>query len=234
MANVSERRCKAKNRRGERCAARVINAKGYCVAHDPERPADMRALGKASARARTRQKAERVPESLRARLREQLDPEKVQAAIEQSLAGGNESARVAAVKFLADLELYKESGEQDRAKEMKQAATDARAYLEAALARQAAAFKAEGKGDLSEALRQAAASLWADGENAVTSSGVVVRDVTAEQAEAALRSLVEVGLIAPPDMAGELAGLRAEVGRLEQELACIPAEVRAEFVVEPA
>lgn len=234
MANVTERRCKATNRQGDACRATIVQGNGYCVAHDPERPADMRALGKASARARTRQKAERVPESLRARLREQLDPEKVQAAIEQSLAGGNESARVAAVRFLADLELYKEGGEQDRAKEMKQAAADARAYLEAALARQAAAYRAEGNGDLAEALQQAAASLWADGEQAVTTGGVVVRDVTAEQAEAALRSLVEVGLIAPPDMAGELAGLRAEVGRLEQELARIPQEVRAEFVVEPA
>jgi hypothetical protein len=111
--SANGRRCSAMNRRGERCAATVVNAAGYCVAHDPERPADMRELGRASARARARRSspARRLPKgqrrSLRDLLRTGLDPEKVVAAVEQSLGGTNESARVAAVKFLADLELWR-------------------------------------------------------------------------------------------------------------------------------
>jgi hypothetical protein len=60
MTNADKRRCRATNRRGERCQAHVINAAGYCVAHDPEKPADMRELGKASARARARPNPDRV------------------------------------------------------------------------------------------------------------------------------------------------------------------------------
>jgi hypothetical protein len=111
--SANGRRCSAMNRRGERCAATVVNAAGYCVAHDPERPADMRELGRASARARARRSspARRLPKgqrrSLRDLLRTGLDPAKVVAAVEQSLGGTNESARVAAVKFLADLELWR-------------------------------------------------------------------------------------------------------------------------------
>jgi hypothetical protein len=101
---------------GERCSVRVVNAAGYCVAHDPEKPMDMRELGRRSGEARRRGVARELPQearqSLRAILREQLEPEKVKAAIEQSLAGGNESARVAAVKFLADLELYRKDGDE--------------------------------------------------------------------------------------------------------------------------
>jgi hypothetical protein len=36
--NATERRCRATARSGERCRARVVNAAGYCVAHDPEKP----------------------------------------------------------------------------------------------------------------------------------------------------------------------------------------------------
>jgi hypothetical protein len=106
VTNASERRCQAQNRRGERCAARVVNAAGYCVAHDPERPADMRELGKRSGEARRRPNPERVPASLRDELRN-LDPTVVRAAIEQTLAGGNESARVSAVKLLADVDAFR-------------------------------------------------------------------------------------------------------------------------------
>jgi hypothetical protein len=112
--NGNERRCSARTKAGEQCKA-IAGADGLCTAHrDPER---MRELGRQSVRARAKQKAERIPESLRARLREQLDPAKVQAAIEQSLAGGNESARVQAVRFLADLELYKADSEDARLRE---------------------------------------------------------------------------------------------------------------------
>lgn len=63
------------------------------------------------ARARRSSPARRLPKgqrrSLRDLLRTGLDPEKVVAAVEQSLGGTNESARVAAVKFPADLELWR-------------------------------------------------------------------------------------------------------------------------------
>jgi hypothetical protein len=60
--------------------------------------------------------AEQLPEterqSLREFLREGLDHETIKAAIERSLAGGNESARVACVKFLSDLELYRKTSDE--------------------------------------------------------------------------------------------------------------------------
>lgn len=68
----------------------------------------MRELGRKGGRGR-RDRAKQLPagerESLREALRDGLDHQLVVAAVKQSLAGGNESARVAAVKFLADLEL---------------------------------------------------------------------------------------------------------------------------------
>jgi hypothetical protein len=102
MANVSERRCRAQNKRGERCAATVVNAAGYCVAHDPERPADMRALGRKSGEARRRPRPERVEQSLRAYLRETVEPSEVWAALKLAMEGQNESARVAASRVLMD------------------------------------------------------------------------------------------------------------------------------------
>jgi hypothetical protein len=67
----------------------------------------MRELGHRGGKARRRGVAEQLPkqerESLRDSLRDGLDHELVKTAIERALAGGNESARVAAVKFLADL-----------------------------------------------------------------------------------------------------------------------------------
>jgi hypothetical protein len=111
VPNATERRCKATSRSGERCRAHVVNAAGYCVAHDPEKPMDMRALGRRSGEARRKPNPERVPASLRDELRN-LDPKVVRAAIEQTLAGGNESARVSAVKLLADVDAFRkdESG----------------------------------------------------------------------------------------------------------------------------
>lgn len=75
----------------------------------------MRELGRQGGKARRAGVAAKLPEaerrSLRDVLRSELDPLRVKAAIEQSLAGGNESARVQAVRFLADLELYRQDGE---------------------------------------------------------------------------------------------------------------------------
>jgi soluble lytic murein transglycosylase-like protein len=51
-------------------------------------------------------------ESLRQHLRANLAPAAVLEAVQRSLGGGNESARVAAVKFLADLELYRKEGDE--------------------------------------------------------------------------------------------------------------------------
>jgi hypothetical protein len=86
--NAAERRCRSLNRHGERCAAKVVNGRGYCVAHDPERPADMRELGKLSAKARSRPDPSRVNEGLRSYLRREAEPARVWEAIQRALDGG--------------------------------------------------------------------------------------------------------------------------------------------------
>jgi len=65
----------------------------------------MRELGRRSGQARRQGAVERVPASLRAEL-QKLDPAIVRGAIEQAFAGSNESARVSAVKLLADIDVY--------------------------------------------------------------------------------------------------------------------------------
>jgi cell division protein ZapA (FtsZ GTPase activity inhibitor) len=103
MSNATERRCKDRNRHGDPCCVKVVNAAGYCVAHDPERPVNMRELGKASARARSRPKAERVPQGLRAYLRENVPPAEVWKALKATLESGSESARVSAARVLVNV-----------------------------------------------------------------------------------------------------------------------------------
>jgi Family of unknown function (DUF5763) len=100
--------CRAVKGNGERCRA-FADSSGFCSLHrDPVR---QRELAKAGGEARRRGLAERLPEAearnLRDVLREDLDPRVVLEAMRQALTGGNESARVAAVKFLADLEIYR-------------------------------------------------------------------------------------------------------------------------------
>jgi hypothetical protein len=51
-----------------------------------------------------------VPASLRDEL-QKLDPAIVRGAIERALAGDNESARVAAVKLLADVDAFRKDGQ---------------------------------------------------------------------------------------------------------------------------
>jgi hypothetical protein len=120
MAEVTKReqappahRCKATNKRGEPCRATVVGADGLCSAHSGRQ--DMKALGHRGGKSRRKGVAEQLPEaerqSLLQHLRDTLDHTTVVEAVERSLAGGNESARVAAVKFLADLELYRKDGE---------------------------------------------------------------------------------------------------------------------------
>jgi hypothetical protein len=65
----------------------------------------MRELGRKGGKANGRVKPEHVPQSLREEL-QTLDPAIVKAAIEQALAGGNESARVSAVKLLAGIDAF--------------------------------------------------------------------------------------------------------------------------------
>jgi hypothetical protein len=67
---------------------------------------DPRELGRLSGKRRRESNPERVPASLRAEL-QKLDPAIVRGAIERALAGGNESARVSAVKLLADVDAFR-------------------------------------------------------------------------------------------------------------------------------
>lgn len=118
-------RCSATTKAGEPCRA-LAGADGLCTAHSGK--LDMRELGHRGGKARRKGAGEELPAaarlSLRETLRDQLDHETIKAAIERALAGGNESARVAAVKFLADLELYRgddHEAEQTREKLAEQA-----------------------------------------------------------------------------------------------------------------
>jgi hypothetical protein len=100
--------CRVIKPNGERCGS-YADSSGYCSYHRD--PARARAMAKAGGEARRKGLAERLPEAavrtLRDVLREDLDPRVVLEAMRQALTGGNESARVAAVKFLADLEIYR-------------------------------------------------------------------------------------------------------------------------------
>src|SRR5512132_3514764 len=72
-------------------------------------PARMKELGRLGGKSSGRVKPEQVPASLRAELRA-LDPAIVRGAIEKALAGANESARVSAVKLLADVDAFSRDG----------------------------------------------------------------------------------------------------------------------------
>jgi hypothetical protein len=109
-SNVGKRRCKGRNKRGERCRAHVVNVAGYCAVHDPESTIDMRELGKASVRARARPNEKRVHPSLREYLRTEVAPERVWRAIEAALEGDSEAARILASRLLVDA--LHESGEE--------------------------------------------------------------------------------------------------------------------------
>ena len=98
----------------------------------------MRELGRKGGKARRQSvDPERVPASLREELRT-LDPAIVRGAIEQALAGGNESARVSAAKLLADIDAFrKDDDREDRKAAMAKAGAEARAHLARELARRA-------------------------------------------------------------------------------------------------
>jgi hypothetical protein len=81
-----------------------LNAEGLCSMHAGT--TDPRELGRLSAKRRREPNPERVPASLRQEL-QKLDPAIVRGAIERALAGDNESARVSAVKLLADVDAFR-------------------------------------------------------------------------------------------------------------------------------
>ena len=226
MANARERRCQAQNRRGERCAATVVNAKGYCVAHDPERPADMRALGRASAKARRRPKPERVHPSLRDFLKAEVPPARVWRAIEMALEGENESARVSASRLLIDA-LHEPAEQQDWRERMKGEMAAAREKFDELIRRKVEEVDAR-REQLGEELQPVIEFI---AEQYAASGLQVPFDIPAERCEALLQDLVAIGLIAPPDETAELSRLRGEVDRLQAQLAAIPEAVRQEFAV---
>jgi hypothetical protein len=206
-----KRRCRGTSKRGEACRASVVGASGYCAVHDPERPLDMRELGRKGGKGRRRGVAEQLPAaeraSLRERLRDQLDHGVVQTAIERALAGGNESARVAAVKFLADLELYrKDADEEDRAHAIAKAAASARQYLANALARRAGTHEQREVRDLLEEL----ATKLEEGA-LLEHPDLIVGDISAEQAERTLEQLALAGLLVPGHKVEQLAQERLKV-----------------------
>jgi hypothetical protein len=210
VTNANERRCRAQNKRGERCAAHVINAAGYCVAHDPERPADMRALGRKSAAARRKPHPERVNESLRTYLKREVAPSEVWAALKLAMEGQNESARVAASRVLMDALAEPERDKDARATVDRQyAISNAKARLSALL-----------EAGLSP--EEAAEKL--DDESVDDHPYLIRNDTTPEQAKQIIDGLVEMGVL--DWRIEELAQKRAEemtrIFRQEHGLPALP------------
>jgi hypothetical protein len=127
--NADQRRCTADTKRGRCRVTRGLNAEGLCSMHSGA--TDPRELGRLSGKRRREPNPERVPASLRAELRK-LDPAVVRGAIEQALAGANESARVSAVKLLADVDAFSRDGQCPRCAEADGEAVGARERLLAA------------------------------------------------------------------------------------------------------
>ena len=113
MANASERRCNAVTKRGRCRVTRGLNAAGLCSVHAGT--VDPRELGKASAKARSRPKPDRVHPSLREYLRREVPPSEVWAALKLALEGSSEAARVSAARVLIDA-LHTE--QEDRSREL--------------------------------------------------------------------------------------------------------------------
>jgi hypothetical protein len=180
----------------------------------------MRELGHRGGKARRAGVVEQLPaaerESLRHYLRASLDHEKIKAAIEQSLAGGNESARVAAVKFLADLELYRGEQEEDRERDWQKATLGARDKLaELIRGRATRAIQRRGSSELAQELRAAAAELFTpEAERKLSElTGVQFVEVDAETVAA---GLLELGLVKSSDATDAKVEARAKL--LAQQL----------------
>jgi len=126
----------------------------------------MRELGRVGGKARRRGLGERPPESERVSLvealRNRLDVELVVGAVEQSLKGGNESARVAAVKFLADLEIYRREDEHENAPDV-----DIEAKLLALLARGDGDREGKRRQEIEQAVRERTVELTRERDEAL-------------------------------------------------------------------
>jgi hypothetical protein len=120
MKRGDERRCRATNRHGQRCrVTKGLGADGLCVMHSGKvDPREMGRKGGSTGRgnAQRRGAIEKTPE-LRAVLRT-LDPHAVKAGLEEILAGGNQGAKVSAIKLLSDLEIYRQGDQEDWRSEM--------------------------------------------------------------------------------------------------------------------
>jgi len=151
---------------------------------------DPRELGRLSGKRRREPNPKRVPESLRDELRN-LDPKVVRAAIEETLAGDNQSAKVSAVKLLADVDAFsRDGGKEDRARERAKAGAEAREHLARELAKRARHHEHE---QVRDALDELAAELE---RRAVDEHpDLIVGDVSSERAAAVLAQMEEQGLI---------------------------------------
>jgi hypothetical protein len=103
--SAGKRRCKAKTRRGQPCAAIVVGADGYCSAHSGK--VDMRELGRRGGSKSPGQGGKGKPpaaeqRSLLAQARATIGDERVIEALEELLAGTNQGAKVQAIRLLAD------------------------------------------------------------------------------------------------------------------------------------
>jgi hypothetical protein len=238
VSTASKRRCKATNKRGEPCAATVVGADGKCSAHSGRQ--DMRELGRRGGRRSPggKQLPAGERESLREALRDGLDHDLVVAAVKQSLVGGSESARVAAVKFLADLELYRKDEKDEPTHQAEIAAAsrkldalieryvyDAVRESDAGVARDseyhspmtrliagAVARAREGQGAELDARIE---KIFADVANGLQ----LVGDASAEPAEQILGGLEEAGLLVRRHKVEEMAEQRAQ-----ERLAALKAE----------
>jgi hypothetical protein len=184
----------------------------------------MKELGRKGGKASGSVKPEQVPASLREELRK-LDPAIVRGAIEQALAGGNESARVSAVKLLADIDAFRKDeavGCPRCAKFTEAESEAARAkvdelisrYVERAVRRELGVTTYDEQSDspagklVREAVRRALAGREHDLEvgiqtavgkvlDAIANGLTVPGDVSSEEAEAILATLEERGLLVP-------------------------------------
>jgi hypothetical protein len=180
----------------------------------------MRELGRKGGRGRRGPNTERVHPSLREFLRAQVPPEQIWQALRAAMEGENQSAKVAASRVLMDA-LAEPREEEDRAAHMEQVGVDARAKLEQLIQRRATRLHRAGKTELAGEFHEAAAELWAEGEKAVTSSGVLVGDrLSSADARAVLEGLLELGLLrrATTDEIEEYEQLRQENARLRRQL----------------
>jgi hypothetical protein len=182
----------------------------------------MRELGHRGGKSRRKGVAEQLPQterqSLREFLRDGLDHETIKTAIERSLSGDNESARVACVKFLADLELYRKDGDQDeqRKADFARAGAEARQYLAEQLDRRARVLKAADVQQVRDVLEEVADEMRAAAVDQHPDLiggyriGSHVGDVSAEECERIFEGLEEAGLIV---RAGRVEALAEEIAQ---------------------